>query len=76
MYSSAAKCKVATCWTRANIKLLYQQPSYTVHFAEDLAKFEVKSRSVLQTAAVSSNAIHTVDQSHSADHLANVQKMN
>ena len=36
------KCKAATHWieeVRADIMLLYQQPSYTVHFAEDLAKF-------------------------------------
>ena len=72
------KCKVATHWIEevcADVMRLYQQPSYAVHFAEDLAKFKVKSRPILQTATESGSVIRTVDQSHSADHLANVQIM-
>ena len=71
------KCKVATHWIEevcADVMRLYQQPSYTVHLAKDLARFEVKSRPILQTATASGSVIHTVDQSHSADHLANVQE--
>ena len=37
------KCKVATHWieeVRADVMRLYQKPSYTVHFAADLAKFK------------------------------------
>ena len=74
--SSVAKCKVATHWieeVRADVMRLYQQPSYTVH-TEDLAEFQVKSRPILQTATESGSVIRTVDQSHSADHLADVQK--
>ena len=72
------RCKVATHWikeVRADVMRLYQQPSFTLHFAEDLAKFQVKSRPILQTATESGSVIRTVDQSHSADHLANVQIM-
>ena len=41
MYSSVAECKVATHWiveVRADVMRLYQQPSYTAHFTEGLAK--------------------------------------
>ena len=41
MYSSVAECKVATHWiveVRADVMRLYQQPSYTAHFTEALAK--------------------------------------
>ena len=42
LYSSVAKSKVATHWieeVRADVMRLYQRPSYTVHFTQDLAKF-------------------------------------
>ena len=42
VYSYAAKSKVAIHWIEevyADIMQLYQQPSYTVQLAEDLAKF-------------------------------------
>ena len=77
------KCKVATHWVEevrvcvcvptscdciSNLAILYIS-------LKILQKFKVKSRPVLQTATESGSVvIRTVDQSRSADHLANAHK--
>ena len=80
VYSYAAKSKVAIHWIEevyADIMQLYQQPSYTVQVAEDLAKFLSEiTTNTSDGCQRQYNVFGTVDQSRSADLLANVQKMN